>query len=800
MTSRPLDLRLLPAALAAWASALAAVHLPWAQALQLGWTLVVAGVLLTLTAWLLNRLFTDPTPLHVLLCCVVAGLVALTVGADARELSARGWHQAVESEAPVTVTLRVTGQPQLLSERGFGGAEQVLGEAVVEQAIWTDREVPSALDASVVIIEELTGPDLPFTAGRRYQGLAQLTPAENGQRATAVVFPYGEQLEELPADRWTDVAEVFNGLRTATAEASSHALGDAPGLLPGLILGDRSLQDAELSEAMREAGLSHLTAVSGANCALVMGSLMGLVRLLRLPRWSAVPVALIGLVLFVLLVHPEPSVIRAGVMGSVAALSLFAGRGRSAFSLLCLCVVGLLIFDPYYATEPAFQLSAAATAGIVVIGTPLRQRLQRVLPALLAAPLALAFSAQLFVTPVLLPLAAGVNTYAVPANVLAAPFVPFVTVPGTFAAVISTLLPSATTAILWCCGLAAACLGLIGRAASSLPQALAPWPEGWVGVALTFFYIGAAVVLVVGLVGRLRRWQAGVLAAAAGAVLAVVLPAAVLAPTGLPASWRVALCDVGQGDMLVVRTQESAGIVVDAGEEPDLARDCLERLQINTVEALLFTHEHRDHYGGAEGVIATDEPAMVLYSSSEEWVLDVEVEAVAALPESVTVHRARPGDTLHFAQRLDIRLRVWSADTQHPEANDNSLVAVFEIGDPELPAAAVGSLEDPLTLLTTGDLEEEAAAAMMRSEGLPEEVHLLKVAHHGAANGGTELLQATRPGVALIGVGEDNRYGHPSTSILDALADLGAAVYRTDVHGTVVITADAEGLDASAVP
>lgn len=798
---RPLDLRLLPTALAAWAAGLASVHLAWEQALQLGWTLVVAGALLTATAWLLNRLATHVVPLHVLLCCVVAGLVALTAGAQGRELSDRGWEEAVQSKAPVTVTARIMGQPRILVGTGFEGEDQVLAQAVVEQAQWPGESVPIPVDAPVVIIASVVEDEEPFTAGHRYQGLVRLTPTDPGERASALAFPFGEDLARISADDRTETADIFNRLREGTTEASAHAVGDAPALLPGLILGDRSRQDADLSEAMREAGLSHLTAVSGANCALVMGSLMGLVRLVRLPRWSTVPVALLGLVLFVLLVHPEPSVIRAGVMGSISALALFAGRGRSAFSLLCLCVVGLLIVDPFYAVEPAFQLSAAATAGIVVVGTRIKERLERFMPAWLAAPLALAFSAQLFVAPVLLPLSGGVNTYAVPANLLAAPFVPFVTVPGTFAAIISTVLPWAAIGILWCSGLAAACLGLIGRAVASLPQALAPWPQEGLGVALTVLYLSAALILAIGLVGRFRRWHAPVLAAAAGGLLAVVLPAAVLVPPAVPAAWRVALCDVGQGDMLVVRTQESAGIVVDAGEDPTLAEACLARLQIHTVEALLVTHEHRDHYGGVEGVIAKDEPGMVLYSASEGWDLDAEVGAVEALPPGVPVHRARPGDALAYTEQLTVRLRVWSADAHHTEANDNSLVAFFEISDPELPAGVVGSAQDPLTLLTLGDLEEEAAAAMIRGEGLPEEVHLLKVAHHGAANGGTEVPEQVRPAVALIGVGEDNTYGHPGPSILRTLEeDLGAAVYRTDIHGTVVIGAGRDGLEVSALP
>ncbi|MCH8563165.1 hypothetical protein LTI14_08060 [Nesterenkonia sp. YGD6] len=147
-----------------------------------------------------------------------------------------------------------------------------------------------------------------------------------------------------------------------------------------------------------------------------------------------------------------------------------------------------------------------------------------------------------------------------------------------------------------------------------------------------------------------------------------------------------------------------------------------------------------------------------------------------------------------------MRLTIWAAEAHHAEANDNSLVALFEIADPQLDEGAVGSAGQPLRLLALGDLEEEVAASWLRRTGAPEGVHLLKVAHHGAANGGTEVLEATRPALALIGVGEDNTYGHPSAEIIATLEDLGAAVYRTDLHGTVVFTLDAGGLEATAVP
>src|SRR5699024_10279383 len=143
-------------------------------------------------------------------------------------------------------------------------------------------------------------------------------------------------------------------------------------------------QGEDLTEAMRVSGLSHMTVVSGTHCSLVMGALLGLLRLSRAPRWIVPPALLCGLVLYVLLVQPAPSVIRAAAMGSIGALAVFAGRGRASSALLCSCVMVLLIYNPWFGVTAAFQLSVTATAGIVAVGHRLKSRLQRWMPAVLA--------------------------------------------------------------------------------------------------------------------------------------------------------------------------------------------------------------------------------------------------------------------------------------------------------------------------------------------------------------------------------------------------------------------------------
>lgn len=883
--ARPIDLRLLPAALAAWAAAWAAIHAPADAAAGLGAILGGAGALLLGVLILLHRLMSPErrlllTAAQVTVCCVAGAAVALSAFQTHRGLEATGWPQAVEAEVPVQVDLRVAGAPRETERPGpDGGARATARATILAYADRADapRDVmsdhPEGIEPgspgssrrvgaeAVLLLGEESAAEL--TVGDRIRGMVRPVGTDPGDRATALLIPFGVDSLTPMHSRSTGDGSVLPGageawgavrqaVREGTVAASAGTVGHAPELLPGLILGDRSGQGHEITASMRAAGMTHLTVVSGTHCALVMGALLGLLRLLRTPRVLGLLLALLGLGLYVGLVDPAPSVVRAAVMGALGALALFSGRRRVSFSLLCVCVLGMLIWDPWFAGDPAMQLSVAATAGIILTGAPIQEALGRVLPGVVAGPAALAISAQLFVTPVLLPLSGGVTTYAVPANLLAAPLLPLVTVPGLLGAVLTPVAPQPAGALLWLCGLPAAAIGWIGRRAADMPQAVAAWPEGLTGAALVGLYVLAVVLLTRRLMacgtqgamrqrsgagtdgahrggsgsGRRRDAVVGVVragalvwscAAVAGALTALVLPARSAAVSGAMEGWSAVMCDVGQGDMLVVRSGPRSAVVVDAGEEPHRADACLSRLQVDTVETLFITHEHRDHYGGIPGVVEGRAVGEVIYGGSADWTPHSDPELKSALDE-VPVRRASPGEASgavppteqtasaeagraaqqEARQEPGARLasegsrwQVWLAHQHHAEPNDNSLVVLFELVDGAAVPGAPGSPGDPWRLLATGDLEEDAARLALLTGGLPEHVDILKVAHHGAANGGTQTLEATSPAVALIGVGDDNPYGHPAPSISQTLEELGTAVYRTDLHGGIMLRLEA---------
>ncbi|MBE4720140.1 ComEC/Rec2 family competence protein [Pseudarthrobacter sp. AB1] len=227
---------------------------------------------------------------------------------------------------------------------------------------------------------------------------------------------------------------------------------------------------------------SPFKAVSGANCSLVLGALLIAARSLRLPRLPAAGLALTGLAMFVVLVGPDASVLRAALMGSIAVASLAGGRTGRGLSFLCLAVMGLLLIDPGLGTSFGFLLSVLATLGIIVLGRRMIDWTPAVIPRWAAAAWAVPLSAQLLCGPVIVLLQPQFSTYSLLANLMAAPLVAPVTLLGTAAVPLVVAAPWLATVLIAVAWTFSAGVAGTARITAGLPGAALPWPEGPFGL------------------------------------------------------------------------------------------------------------------------------------------------------------------------------------------------------------------------------------------------------------------------------------------------------------------------------
>ncbi|MFE4942139.1 ComEC/Rec2 family competence protein [Streptomyces sp. NPDC056641] len=594
----------------------------------------------------------------------------------------------------------------------------------------------------------------------------------------------------------TRVQRTAGELRAGLREAADGLPPDARALLPGLVVGDTSRVPPELHDAFAATDLLHLMAVSGSNLTIVLALLIGpaglairaerrglAARLGISLRWTALLGGALTLA-FVVVCRPEPSVLRAAACGAITLLAIGTGRRRTLLPALAAAVLLLVLYDPWLARSYGFLLSVLATGALITIGPRWSAALvRRGVPPRLAEVLAAAGAAQAVCAPVVAVFAARVGLVAIPCNLFAELAVAPATVLGFAALAVAPVAMPVAETLARCAGWPAGWIASVARAGASLPGAEAVWPGGWRG-GLLLAFVTVLVLLALRRVPR-HPWTA--------AVCAVLLLLAVLRPPPLtrfvtgwpPPGWTFAMCDVGQGDAAVLAVGDSTAVVVDAGPDPVPADRCLRDLGVTRVPLLVLTHFHADHVAGLPGVLRGRTIGAIQTTAAEVPPDQAAFVRRTAAGARVPVVRARPGEQRRIGP-LTWRVlwpRAGTAATAAGEPNDSSVTLFVRVA------------RGP-TLLLLGDLEPPAQRGLLRDYPTLPPADVLKVAHHGSPFQHPGLLRGVRPRLALVSVGRDNPYGHPSPRTVGALRAGGAAVLRTDTDGAIAVVGAGAGLRA----
>ncbi|MFF1441111.1 ComEC/Rec2 family competence protein [Streptomyces sp. NPDC058295] len=625
---------------------------------------------------------------------------------------------------------------------------------------------------------------LPST---RVRVTGRLVPAlAGGDRFAAVLRVRGRAVPSVVGEP-SGVQRLAGRLRAGLRAATDGLPADARALLPGLVVGDTSRITPELDEAFKATDLAHTLAVSGSNLTVILALLLGPPGLAQhverrglAPRLG-VPLrgtALLGGALtlgFVVVCRPDPSVLRAAACGAIVLLALATGRRRSLIPALATAVLLLVLYDPWLARSYGFLLSVLATGALLTLAPRWSAALRRRrVPPRLAEALAAAGAAQALCAPVVAVLSARVSLVAVPCNLLVEFAVAPATVLGFAVLAAAPVAMPVAEALAWCARWPAGWIAGVARTGAALPGGGVDWPGSWGGALLLALVTGGVV-----LVGR-RLSRHPWLCAVCGVLLLLVMvrpPPLTRVLTGWPPpGWRLAMCDVGQGDATVLAAGAGAGVVVDTGPDPALVDRCLSKLGITRVPLVVLTHFHADHVAGLPGVLRGREVGAIETTGFEEPVDQVEFVRREAEARDVPVVRAAAGERRRVGA-LDWEV-LWPPPHPAPRPdgpNDASVTLLVR---------AAG-----LRMLLLGDLEPPAQQALLRSPAAPlvRGVDVLKVAHHGSAYQDPELIRAVAPRLALISCGADNRYGHPAPSTVAALRAGGAAVLRTDRDGALAV-------------
>lgn len=689
-------------------------------------------------------------------------LIAVAIALHAPHRAPSVLHDAIDGR-PAELVLQL--------EDTAGPGDETVPARIV--GVRTTEGVLARVSVPVRLLDVGTEERLPL--GTTLEGLGRLIPVDPADGRVALVTVIGD---------WTlthdppPLLAAGDGLRERFLDLMTEFGGDGAVLLPGLAIGDTSAVPDDLDLAMKRSSLSHLTAVSGANCAIVVGLVLGLGALARWPRWVRILVALLALGFFVVLVTPEPSVIRAAIMATAVLLAVHSGRPAKGLPILGLAVLATVVIDPWISRQYGFVLSVLATGALLVLAGPLAERLRSVMPPAMALWVAVPLAAQLACQPVLILLQPEIPLSGVVANILAAPAAPVATIVGMIACVLAPLVPWLATGVATIAWLPSAWIAGVARVGSSLPGSVLPWPEGVAGaVLLALLTIGALITAGVPFAIADARIRHRI---AAGALLLAVVAAGLTAGAdalrglGRPADWRIAQCDVGQGDAVLVRDGGETALI-DTGAHPELLQECLDVLGVDRLDVLVLTHFDLDHVGAVEVVIGAVET--VLTGPVDDERAQQVIDALAA--GGARVVPVRQGDRGAIGSAAWTAL--WPPDHRGvTPGNDASLVLDVRSGD------GCGAARACFSLLALGDVGADAQRSILTTTRLAP-VDVVKVSHHGSSDQAEELYEQARARLALIGVGEENGYGHPADAVLQTVERFGGLSLRSDHHGLVLI-------------
>ena len=574
-------------------------------------------------------------------------------------------------------------------------------------------------------------------------------------------------------------------------------------LLTGILLGDDSAMPPILEEQFRTTGMTHIIAISGFNIAILTGLLLAMSRPLFGLRWSAWFV-LLGIGLYTVLVGADAAVVRAAIMGALLVIATrLLGRPTFAPAGLFTAAIAMTLVNPFILWDVGFQLSFAATLGLMVYVGPWSQwtqnnlcriadpetasRLTRTFSELILATMA----AMLLTLPLILYHFERLSLISPIANLFILPAQPGVMIWGGLATLTGMAIPALGQLFAWVAWLFLSyTIGLV-RLFAVIPAASLPLIISPAGVAAFYLIIfGVTWLAWIGperrgeLVAGLGQNLTGKVALAGAAISTILVVAWALdQPDG---KLHITFFDVGQGDSTFIQTPSGRQILVDGGAYPTVLHDHLGReipFWDRNIDLLIATHPDADHVAGLPGVFNRYVVDRLITNSLTAGTDAYRTLLTTAADSGTPIHQAVAGEVIAIED--DLTLEVLNPPAGAPESgeqhdNDNSVVLRLVYGN--------------FSLLLTGDAGEEAERDMLRN-GRDLSSLVYKAGHHGAKSSSTRsFLEAVRPGYIVVSAGEGNRYGHPSPELLGRAVNVGAAVLRTDELGTIEVISDGRAM------
>ncbi|MDR2748987.1 MAG: ComEC/Rec2 family competence protein [Bifidobacteriaceae bacterium] len=656
---------------------------------------------------------------------------------------------------------------------------------------------------------------------------------------------------------------ITNSIRSSFVSVTNNLSEIGKALVPAMAIGYTNNFESELSDWFKISGLTHLVAISGSHFVIIISLIGSFLIAFGVTRKATAVIEVVSILSFMALVHPQPSVERAAFMGIIGLAGLLFRRRTLSLTALSITIICLLIIDPYLATNYGFAMSCAATAGIILVCPQIADALARFLGEKIASILSVTISAQLFCGPIIILIYPYFTPYSLIANFLVTPFVAPATILGVGSALISPFIPTVSYILAFGSSVFAYPVYFVAKIIVSLPFAKIEWIQGAPGCALM---IAFNLVLYFTLTGKMysalyihfkkmipayiesrlsllhfdtkEKFKKYKIVFLRKPVLAFSLTALIILPfavggaliipkyftAAIDSNWKIAACDIGQGDSSVIKTAPEHAIVIDTGPEDGPEKKCLDDLGIKTIDLLMLSHFHDDHVSGIKGALSgrdvkeaivsnSDTPAAqanMLYSALKDKGVPfikaksgaggtINADGTINSNEAGRANEAGDGVQWYIFQALEPPQSATKSNTTKSTSSKTSTNSKSSTAKEDAFSndSSIGAIvySAGLKMIFLGDMETKAqteALKQLKSLNLSN-FDILKVAHHGSKTQNEKLAELIHPKIAIFEVGKDNTYGHPNSKTISMFENMGAAIIRTDQDKLSGVSVDGSG-------
>ena len=546
----------------------------------------------------------------------------------------------------------------------------------------------------------------------------------------------------------------------------------------GILLGDTSDIESDIKDDFRECNLSHMLAVSGAHLSyLVLGINTVLSKKSFGIRRRKI-LSIIFILIFMVIVNMSPSVVRAGISTIIAIFATLIYRKQDTYTTISIALLLTLLNNPFAIFDVGLQLSYLATLSIIVFYSKFTQKqFNNKVKKYLYESAMLTFSANILILPITIYEFNTIPINSIMSNLLAGPLLGICIILGMFTVIISIILFPVSKLI-------AFPLQIILKILIKIIELISKIPFGNYTVKTPWFIV---VFLTYVIIATLIYNKKKITKILTMITLIIFIAMQVFAFVNIEGKLKIYFIDVGQGDSMLVKTIKGKNILIDGGGSKDPDYDIGEKIlvpylldrRIKTLDYVIISHFDEDHATGVAQILGKiDVSSIILTRQLEENDIYRHILSIAK-EKKIKLIYVKEGDVLKIG---GIKISII-----HPEnklminnpMNNNSIVCKVEYNS--------------FSMLLTGDIEMEAEELILR-KNINLKADVLKVAHHGSKTSTTgEFLKAINPKVALIGVGKNNNFGHPSNEVIQRLKENGTRIYRTDENGEISITVNKKG-------